>query len=68
MPHFTDVNIENILVLIALSVALILSLYLGQDNLAMSIATGLLGYIGGAVAKVTGKDKKEGTKENESIH
>lgn len=66
MPHFTDINIENILVLVALSVALVLSLWLGQDNLAMSIATGLLGYIGGAVAKVTGKNKED--KKDESIH
>lgn len=65
MPKFTDINIENVLVLIALSVALIMAIWMGQDNLAMSVATGLLGYIGGTVAKVT-NNKEE--KKNAGIH
>ena len=61
--RFADINLENILVLIALSVSLIMAIWMGQDNLAMSIATGLLGYIGGTVASTkinTNVPKTEG--------
>ena len=42
------INVADVLVVIALSIALILSIYDGLNELSMSIASGLLGYIGGA--------------------
>ena len=44
--QFEKIDIENILVIIALSASLIMAIFYGLDNLAMSIVTGLLGYIG----------------------
>ena len=49
MFEFEKIDIENILVIIALSASLIM------DNLAMSIVTGLLGYIGGTIKGSTPK-------------
>lgn len=49
MIEFEKIDIENILVIIALSVSLIMAIFYGLDNLAMSIVTGLLGYIGGTI-------------------
>lgn len=49
MFEFEKIDIENILVIIALSASLIMAIFYGLDNLAMSIVTGLLGYIGGTI-------------------
>lgn len=49
MPDFEKVDIENILVILALGLSLILAILHGMDNLAMSIGSGLLGYIGGTI-------------------
>lgn len=49
MFQFEKINLENILVIIALSASLIMAIFYGLDNLAMSIVTGLLGYIGGTI-------------------
>lgn len=49
MFEFEKIDVENILVIIALSVSLIMAIFYGLDNLAMSIVTGLLGYIGGTI-------------------
>ena len=53
--QFEKIDIENILVIIALSVSLIMAIFYGLDNLAMSIVTGLLGYIGGTIKSNTTK-------------
>ena len=42
------INVTDLLVVIALSAALILSIFKGLNELSMSIGSGLLGYIGGA--------------------
>lgn len=55
MIEFEKIDIENILVIIALSVSLIMAIFYGLDNLAMSIVTGLLGYIGGTIKGSTPK-------------
>ena len=41
------VNFADILVASALGAGLILTIWLGQQELSMSIASGLLGYLGG---------------------
>ena len=42
------INVTDLLVVVALSAALILSIFNNLNELGMSIASGLLGYIGGA--------------------
>lgn len=42
------IHVTDLLVVIALSAALILSIFKGLNELSMSIGSGLLGYIGGA--------------------
>ncbi len=49
------VNIVDLAVIIGLVVALILAIFYEQNELAMSIASGLLGYIGGTVKSATTK-------------
>ena len=46
---FEKVNIPDCIVIIGLVMALILSIFYALNELAMSIASGLLGYIGGTV-------------------
>lgn len=54
------INIVDLTVIIGLVVALILAIFYEQNELAMSIASGLLGYIGGNIKTAT--TKKEGQK------
>ena len=49
MIQFEKVSLTDIIVVVALSVALVLAIFYDQKELAMSIASGLLGYIGGSV-------------------
>ena len=49
MFEFEKIDVENILVILALSVSLIMAVLSHMDNFAMSIVTGLLGYIGGTI-------------------
>lgn len=44
---FEKVNIPDCIVIIGLVMALILAIFYTLNELAMSIASGLLGYIGG---------------------
>lgn len=60
------VNIVDLAVIIGLVVALILAIFYEQNELAMSIASGLLGYIGGNIK--TSATTKKGDNSNESIH
>ena len=46
---FEKVNIPDCIVIIGLVMALILAIFYTLNELAMSIASGLLGYIGGTV-------------------
>lgn len=61
MFEFEKIDLENIFVIIALSASLIMAIFYRLDNLAMSIVTGLLGYIGGTV-----KSGKEGDKDGKT--
>lgn len=58
---FEKVNIADCLVIIGLVTALILAIFYALNELAMSIASGLLGYIGGSV-KSTVNRKGDDTK------
>lgn len=60
MPMIDKVNIVDLTVIIGLVVALILAIFYEQNELAMSIASGLLGYIGGNIK--TAATKKEDQK------
>lgn len=57
---FEKVNIADCLVIIGLVTALILAIFYALNELAMSIASGLLGYIGGNIK--TAATKKEDQK------
>ena len=56
--QFNKIDISYLIVVIGLVVSLIISIFYGLNELSMSIASGLLGYIGGsaATAKTVPKD------------
>lgn len=49
------ISIPDVLTVAGLLAALILAIFYGMNELAMSIASGLLGYIGGTVKSATTK-------------
>lgn len=53
MCNLEKINIADCLVIIGLVAALILAIFYNLNELAMSIASGLLGYIGGSVKSTT---------------
>lgn len=58
MPMIEKINIPDCMVIIGLVAALIMAIFYSLNELAMSIASGLLGYIGGTV-KSTAQSKGE---------
>ncbi|WP_301860449.1 hypothetical protein [uncultured Megasphaera sp.] len=57
---FEKINIADVLVIIGLVIALMLAIFYAMNELAMSIASGLLGYIGGNVkSSVTKGDESK---------
>lgn len=56
---FEKVNIPDCLVIIGLVTALILAIFYALNELAMSIASGLLGYIGGTVKSAASKGEEK---------
>lgn len=61
MPVIDKINVPDCLVIIGLVTALILAIFYALNELAMSIASGLLGYIGGTVKSATqmkGEEKR----------
>ena len=58
---FEKINIADVIVIIGLVTALMLAIFYAMNELAMSIASGLLGYIGGSV-KSAAVNKKDGDK------
>lgn len=56
---FEKINIADCLVIITLAVALILAIFYSMNELAMSIASGLLGYIGGSVKSAATKREEK---------
>lgn len=63
MIKYENVNLADVLVIVALSASLILSLFMDRNELSMSIASGLLGYIGGAGKHTKANDKEEKSHE-----
>lgn len=59
------INVPDVLTVAGLLVALIMSIFYGMNELAMSIASGLLGYIGGNIKTATTNRRND---SNESIH
>lgn len=59
MPVIDKINVPDCLVIIGLVVALILAIFYEQNELAMSIASGLLGYIGGNIKTATTKKEDQ---------
>lgn len=57
------INVPDVIVVVALSAALIISIHGGLNELSMSIASGLLGYIGGAAKNNIGSNKSDKEKE-----
>ena len=62
---FEKINIADCIVIIGLIAALIMAIFYAMNELAMSIASGLLGYIGGNVKSTI---NRRGDDKNESIH
>lgn len=62
---FDKINVADCLVIIGLVTALIMAIFYSLNELAMSIASGLLGYIGGNI-KTAASTKGDNT--NESVH
>lgn len=62
---FEKVNIADCLVIIGLVTALILAIFYTLNELAMSIASGLLGYIGGNIKTAATTNRRN---DNESVH
>lgn len=58
---FEKINIADVIVIIGLVTALVLAIFYAMNELAMSISSGLLGYIGGSV-KSAAVNKKDGDK------
>lgn len=55
------ISISDVLTIVGLVAALIMSIFYDMNELAMSIASGLLGYIGGNIKTAT-TNKKESEK------
>lgn len=54
------INIADCIVIVGLIAALVMAIFYSLNELAMSIASGLLGYIGGSVkSSVTKGEKRE---------
>lgn len=62
MFQFEKINIGDLIVISVLGIALIMAIFLRDTQLSMSIASGLLGYIGGTVrSNITNKNEKVGS-------
>ena len=59
MPVIDKINVPDCLVIIGLVAALILAIFYSMNELAMSIASGLLGYIGGTVKSAASKGEEK---------
>ncbi|MCR5175694.1 MAG: hypothetical protein K6C05_02470 [Anaerovibrio sp.] len=60
MIQFEKVSLTDLIVIISLSLGFILAIFYGERELAMSLASGLFGYVGGSVAKSHVSKNKEG--------
>ena len=56
--QFEKVSLADVIVVVALSLALMLAIFYKQNELSMSIASGLLGYNGGATKSAVQKKEE----------
>lgn len=52
------INVGDLIVILALSITLFTSVWFGMNELSMSIASGLLGYIGGTTKHISTNRKR----------
>lgn len=65
MIQYDKIDISDILVIIALSILAIMAVFYANDQLAMSIASGLIGYLGGS--KISKNEENyDGNQKNKS--
>lgn len=53
---FEQINLTELATVIVCGAALVLSVWLGQENIASAIGGGLVGYLGAVYVKGGGKD------------
>ncbi len=62
MFQFDKINIEYLVAVLMLGAALLLGIVYGEKELAINIASGLIGYIGGTIRNAV--TRKEGNKND----
>ena len=62
MFQFDKINIEYLVAVLMLGAALLLGIVYGEKELAINIASGLIGYIGGTIRNAV--TRKEGSKND----
>ena len=58
MIQFEKVSLTDLIVIISLSLGFILAIFYGERELAMSLASGLFGYVGGVAKNHVSKNKE----------
>lgn len=51
MIEFDKVDLTDLILIIAIAIGFIMAVYMGEKELAMSITSGVFGYIGGSYMK-----------------
>lgn len=64
MFQFNKIDVTDTIAIIALSIALIMAIVYGMNELSMSLATGFFGYIGGVATTSTKKEREKDEKIN----
>ena len=64
MFQFDKINVEYLLAVLMLGAALLLGIVYGEKELAINIASGLIGYIGGTLRNTVARNLSQG-KEND---
>ena len=62
MFQFDKINIEYLLAVLMLGAALLLGIVYGEKELAINIASGLIGYIGGTLRTAVAREKERSKK------
>ena len=63
MFQFDKINIEYLLAVLMLGAALLLGIVYGEKELAINIASGLIGYIGGTLRTAVAREKERSKNE-----
>ena len=62
MFKFNTIDLGDLIVIISLCISMILAIIFQMNELSMSIASGLLGYIGGVTSNTSRKEDTKTTK------